>query len=138
MLRRNSLRVVLGVLVIVAIIGTGVVAYGKGKTAGEQSGATDRSSLARGTTVAGGQGAGGFPGRGGGAGGPAAERRTSGAGGTGGSGTDGGTTTAASNVTGNVTKADNGTLTLQEQPNNIAVTVATTRRQPSRPSLPVR
>jgi uncharacterized protein DUF5666 len=130
-MRRNSIRGVIGALLIVAIIGTGVVAYGKGRTAGEHSVSTDRSAFVRGTTVAGGQG--GFGAGGGG--------RFAGAGGTGGTGTGaagaggtrgsggpgaGGTTAATtSTVTGKVTKADNGTLTLQEQPNNVAVTVAT-------------
>jgi hypothetical protein len=118
-MRRNSIRGAIGALLIVAIIGTGVVAYGKGRTAGEHSVSTDRSAFVRGTTVAGGQG--GFGAGGGG--------RFAGAGGTGGTGTGaagaGGTTAATtSTVTGKVTKADNGTLTLQEQPNNVAVTVA--------------
>jgi hypothetical protein len=120
-MRRNGIRVVIGAVLILAMIGTGVVAYGKGRTAGEHSIATDRSSFARGTTVSGGQGAGGgFGGRGtaGGAGGGASSGNTGGTG-------AGGAAATTSNVTGKVTKADNGTLTLQEQPNNVAVTVAT-------------
>jgi hypothetical protein len=130
-MRRNSIRGVIGALLIVAIIGTGVVAYGKGRTAGEHSVSTDRSAFVRGTTVSGGQGGfgAGGGGRGGGAGGTGSTGTgAAGAGGTRGSGGPGaGGTTAAttSTVTGKVTKADNGTLTLQEQPNNVAVTVAT-------------
>ncbi|MGI8857870.1 MAG: DUF5666 domain-containing protein [Thermomicrobiales bacterium] len=121
-MRRNSIWIVIGVVLLLGIIGTGFVAYGKGKTAGELSVSSDRSAFARGTTVSGGQGAGGA-----GTGG----QRTGGAGGTGntgagGTGGTGGTTAGTgSSVTGKVTKADNGTLTLQEQPNNVAVTVAT-------------
>ena len=125
-MRRNSIRGVIGAVLIVAIIGTGVVAYGKGRTAGEHSVSTDRTAFARGTTVSGGQGAGGAGGRFAGAGGTGSTGTgAAGAGGPGGSGTGGTTAATTSSVTGKVTKADNGTLTLQEQPNNIAVTVAT-------------
>jgi hypothetical protein len=128
-MRRNSIRGVIGAVLIVAIIGTGVVAYGKGKTAGQHSVSTDRSAFARGTTVAGGGGFGGsgFGGRGGGGTGGTGTGAAGagGARGTSGPGTGGTNAATTSNVTGKVTKADNGTLTLQEQPNNIAVTVAT-------------
>jgi hypothetical protein len=127
-MRRNSIRGVIGAVLIVAIIGTGVVAYGKGRTAGEHSVSTDRSAFARGTTVAGGQGGfgAGGGGRGGGAGGTGSTGTgAAGAGGAGGPGTGGTTASTTSSVTGKVTKADNGTLTLQEQPNNVAVTIAT-------------
>ncbi len=88
-MRRNSIRVVIGVVLLLAIIGTGFVAYGKGKTAGELSVSSDRSAFARGTTVSGGQGAGGAGGgqRTGGAGGAGTTGTgASGTGGTGGTG----------------------------------------------------
>lgn len=114
MMRRSGLTVLLIALAALAIVGTGFVAYGRGKTAGEQAATTDRSAFGqpRGTTIAGGQGAGnaGFGGQ-----------RTSAQNATGGQNT----TTAASAVAGTVTKVDGGTLTVQEQPNNVAVTVTT-------------
>lgn len=117
-MQRKGIRVVTGAFLLLALIGTGVVAYSNGKTAGINSAASDRSSFgqARGTTVSGGQGA-GASGFGGG-------QRTGGTGGTGGTGSAGGAGTTSS-VMGKVTKTEGGTLTLQEQPNNIAVTVAT-------------
>ena len=55
-MRRNSIRGVIGAVLIVAMIGTGVVAYGKGKRpANTASPPTGPPSHAE-TTVAGGQG----------------------------------------------------------------------------------
>jgi hypothetical protein len=112
------------VIVLLAVVVTGFVAYGRGETAGQKAASSDRSGFAsRGTSVAG--GAGGFGGRGGqGAGGSAAAGAgapgaASGANGRGGAGN------GSPPVAGKVTKVDNGTLTLQEQPGNTTATVAT-------------
>ncbi|MDQ6603281.1 MAG: DUF5666 domain-containing protein [Chloroflexota bacterium] len=111
-MRRNGIRALLAVLVIVGIAGTGFAAYGRGKTAGQHAAASDRTVFgqARGTTVAG--GAGGFGGQSG-QGGQATSsgQRVSGTGSPNGSATAGG----GSALAGKVTKVDNGTLTLQEQ-----------------------
>lgn len=103
-MRRGGTRIGIIVVVLVGLIVTGFVAYGRGQTAGQTAASNDRSAFAaRGTTVGG-----GFGGRG--------------AGGTGGGQRPGG---AASAITGTVTKVANGTLTLQEQPGNTTATVAT-------------
>jgi len=123
-MRRNGIRALLAVLVIVGIAGTGFAAYGRGKTAGQHAAASDRTVFgqARGTTVAG--GAGGFGGQSG-QGGQATGggQRASGTGSPNGSATAGGGALA-----GKVTKVDNGTLTLQEQvgTTTMVTTAATT------------
>lgn len=99
-MRRGGTRVGIIAIVLVALIITGFVAYGRGETAGQTAASSDRSAFAaRGTSVAG-----GFGGQ------------------RGGGQSSGG---AASALTGTVTKVDNGTLTLQEKPGNTTATVAT-------------
>lgn len=116
-MRRNTTTIVLIVLACLAIVGTGFVAYGRGQTAGENAAINDRSAFgqARGTTVAGGAG---FGGQRSGGGAQSATGSQSAGGGQNGTG-------PASSVGGKVTKVDGATLTLLEQPNNIAVTVTT-------------
>ncbi len=108
-MRRGGTRIGIIAIILLAFVVTGFVAYGRGQTAGQTAASSDRSSFgqARGTSVAGGQGAGGS-----GSGRQSAADSQS-AGGT------------ASAVVGKVTKVDNGTLTLQEQPSNTTSTVAT-------------
>lgn len=102
-MRRGGTTIGIIAVVLVGIIVTGFVAYGRGETAGQTAASSDRSAFAaRGTSVAG-----GFGGQRGG--------------GTGGQSSGG----AASAISGTVTKVDNGTLTLQEKPGNTTATVAT-------------
>ena len=126
-MRRSGTTIGIIVIVLLAVVVTGFVAYGRGETAGQKAASSDRSGFAsRGTSVAG--GAGGFGGRGGqggqGAGGSAAAGAgTPGAAsGANGRGAGGG---GSPPIAGKVTKVDNGTLTLQEQPGNTTATVAT-------------
>lgn len=121
-MRRSGTTIGIIVIVLLAVVVTGFVAYGRGETAGQKAASSDRSGFAsRGTSVAG--GAGGFGGRGGqGAGGSAAAGAgTPGAAG----GANGRGAAGVPPVGGKVTKVDNGTLTLQEQPGNTTTTVAT-------------
>lgn len=111
-MRQRGTRIGIIVVILLAFVVTGFVAYGRGQTAGQTAASSDRSSFGqpRGTSVAGGQGtSGGFGGSG---------QRSGGDGGQSAGGT-------ASAVVGKVTKIDNGTLTLQEQPSNTTSTVAT-------------
>ncbi len=104
-MRRGGTRVGIIAVVLVGLIVTGFVAYGRGETAGQTAASSDRSAFAvRGTSVGGGFGG----------------QRGGGTGGTGGQSSG-----AASAITGTVTKVDNGTLTLQEKPGNTTATVAT-------------
>jgi len=117
-MRRGGIGAVLAVLVVLAIIGTGFAAYGRGKTAGQNAAASDRTAFgqAGGTTVAG-----SFGGRG--AGGAGGSPQAGGVGSPNGSATTGGATAA---VFGKVTQVAGGTLTLQQQPSTTTTTVMTT------------
>ncbi|MHB8646592.1 MAG: DUF5666 domain-containing protein [Thermomicrobiales bacterium] len=105
-MRRGSIRVGILAVVLLGIVVTGFVAYGRGVTAGQKAASSDRSAFgqSRGTAVAG-----GFGGAGG-------RRAGSASGPTGGG--------AASAVSGTVTKISGGTLTLQPQ-TGTATTVTT-------------
>jgi hypothetical protein len=106
-MRRGGTAIGIIVIVLLGIVVTGFVAYGRGETAGQKAASSDRSAFAsRGTSVAG-----GFGGRG------------AGGAGFGGGGQQAGG--AASAVAGKVTKVDGGTLTLQQQPGNTTATVMT-------------
>ena len=126
-MRRSGTTIGIIVIVLLAIVMTGFVAYGRGETAGQKAASSDRSGFAsRGTSVAG--GAGGFGGRGGQGGQGAGGSAAAGAGAPGAAGGANGRGAAGSGaapVAGKVTQVDNGTLTLQEQPSNTTTTVTT-------------
>lgn len=115
-MRRGGIGAVLAVLVVVGIVGTGFVAYGRGKTAGQTTAASDRTAFgqAGGTTVAGGSGGRGGQGAAGGG------SQTGGAGSPNGSATTGGGA-----IFGKVTQVAGGTLTLQQQASTTTTMVMT-------------